>query len=345
MKRFGVGRAGLTALLVGSVCVVGACKVDRDSLMPQVGDYVFRVTLPATSGAGLPSGSMTISRLVLTPTGNRAAELTISINELATLSGGVYQAWLWSLETGEIIPAVGIYNTLSGGVAIDTSISSTFNGGPGLRHRLVVHDSTLTSASDSVGFFTHVILTIQATGQTAPSAAKFLWAQFADQKGTPDVYSDDTRISPATQRFGTFSTEQKRAVLLYTLSGSGLGGYWGDEVRVEIRNLTVPPVGFFYEGWLGGAASNASLGPIVTPLEEGYASLRDLDTDPGLTQYVVEGKLVKSLQRSFASQLGINYYDYTDHFLVLTPKLRANSLPPGRVLAGFVPAAVRARRP
>lgn len=346
MKVFDVGRTGLTAVLVaGSVAFVPACTVERDSLMPQVGDFVFRITLPATTGAGLPSGSTTINQTVTTPTGVRAAQLTISINELAPLSGGVYQAWLWSFETGEIVPAVGVYNTLSGGVAIDTFITSTFNGGPGLRHRIVVHDSTLTSPSDSVGFFTHVIVTIQAAGDVVPSAAKFLSAQYADQKGTPDDYSDDTRTSPATQRFGTFSTQEKKELLRYAVSGSGQGGYWGDEVRVEIRNLTAPPVGFFYEGWLREASSSASLGSIVAPVEAGYASLRDLDTDPALAQFVVEGKLVKSVQRSFASELGINFYDYTDHYLVLAPKLRANSLPPGIVLAGFVPEGVRARRP
>jgi len=73
---------------------------------------------------------------------------------------------------------------------------------------------------------------------------------------------------------------------------TGTGGAREDEVSIDITNLPLPPVGFYYEGWLtgvsGGTINTLSLGPIIS-LPPDTVSLFDADIDSDLPGVTVTG--------------------------------------------------------
>ncbi len=144
--------------------------------------------------------------------------------------------------------------------------------------------------SYSVGNFTDVFFTIESgTGAETPSNVTAIWAQYTDQGGTPLDFGDD-ESADATSLFGTFNAADAAASRIFSeadvVQSSGMGGVRDGEVSIDVRNLPLPPVGFYYEGWLVGPNGNAvSMGPITT-LPPDTVSLFDADINqslPGVT--------------------------------------------------------------
>lgn len=243
----------------------------------------------------------TIAELINAPGGaGRPDSVTLTIQGLDSLAGSArWQLWLANRDREPVtmIPGVGTYEKIqiiqeldpvTGEViserdsVVRTDLAtSTFEGQGGLfKHRITLTDADAT-ATDSVGFFTDAFLTVEATpGGVTPSEARAVWFNYTDQGGTPDNFFDDVSQS-GTLLFGTFnlsSPSLSRTVSADNfVQAQGLGGILGSAVSVDVFNLAIPPVGFYYEGWLTGPEGNVvSMGPLRSPPPESV-SLIDAD--------------------------------------------------------------------
>lgn len=312
---------------------------------------------------------LTIPQLIAAPGGaGRPDSITVTFQNLESLAGGQWQLWLSNRDESPvtIIPAVGTYekiqiirevDPITGEIISERDEiietvpgTSGFTGEAGLiKHRIVLSDAG-RGATDSVGFFTDAFLTLEPqAGATVPSAARVLWFQYTDQKGTPKNFFDDASKSGALL-FGTFDPEnpaKSRAFGSKDLAQSaGLGGVRDEEVSVEIRNLPRPPVGTFYEGWLVGPDGNAvSMGPI-TGLPPDTINFFDADVDPpplGVTATGIRfanARILLSSPADILSREGDQFVVRLDRFfLTLEPKIGAPTKSPTEVMLGPLPIA------
>jgi len=97
---------------------------------------------------------------------------------------------------------------------------------------------------------------------------------------------------------------------VFPARGSGVGGARGPEVSVDLRELSRPPIGFFYRGYVVNAVGD---GTMVDTLRSAWSrepsvsrvSLYDADVDAALPG--IAGLDIRSAQvRNCASGSGVN---------------------------------------
>jgi len=334
---------------------------------PQAFRFQIGQDFDATTGNAINNGyapfptAIPTRELVSLPSfSGRASTVSVEFLNIEPLAGSArWQGWLVNREAGAstFIPASGTYERVAivreydlvtgeilseeDSVLESTPQTSVFVGELSaqvegdeqeVKHRLVVSDASLGGA-DSVGFFTDVVLSLEPGGAaTTPSDATLAWFQYTDQNGTPSDFSDDV-IYEGDVEFGTFDATDpasSRLVAVVDFAQSrGLGGVRENEVSVEITNLPLPPVGYYYEGWLVGPNGNAvSLGPIKG-LPPDTVSLFDADIDqtlPSVTETGIRFVSVSAMLDSDAivSQLDEDFTVHlTTFFLTLEPKIGA----------------------
>jgi hypothetical protein len=316
----------------------------------QVGNDIDQSVAGINNGiAPLPSQAFTKGELLNSPCcAGRASELAFNFGGLSELSGSVYQVWLFNEETDAFLSPSGDWVATEG---VDTVASAsgtrTFNSQKTWTHTFRTSDAL---AGQPVGEYTHVFLSIESAEAAAASARQPLWAQYTDMAGSPQDPFDWSFISPANMSFGTFGSGDPTP---WSPSGLGQGGFWGetlgetDRLIVELRNLPIPPRGYYYEGWLvseGGTEVHA--GDLTAPFDEGFASLRDVDEDQSLSQHVRSDLIIRAVTRAFEENLGagVNLEDFDEYRLVLSPKARTAVRPPTTALGGLMPDPLRDRR-
>ncbi|HEX7092018.1 MAG TPA: hypothetical protein VF192_18010, partial [Longimicrobiales bacterium] len=309
--------------------------------------------------APFPPSRYTTEELVKAPSGEGGPDsMRIQVYHLDGLaSGSTYQAWLYNPGTGAIAsPSVDwvieeeIRELTDAGDVIITydtvgaGSGSTFpgQGGPGtFRHTLTV---ATRSGGPRVSEYTHFLISIESGGQAAtPSASIPVWRQFTDERGTPEDYFDDAYI-PGDISFGTFPLSGLPYV--FTPRGTGRADFHGGDLRVIAEQLSRPPVGYYYAGWLVNDETGAAvyLGPL-TSSPPGAQSLFDADVNPGLPGVTPDGILRAALTVT-ESSVGGKFYDYNAIRITLEPKSSPESVPaPSVVLGGPVPDPVLLQRP
>lgn len=284
----------------------------------------------------------------------RAREAMVMLSPLAELSGGSYQLWLYNEETSAILAATAVreaFEETEGGPSlVATDTVTTFNSDPSFSYTLTVNDGTL--GADTVGYFTHLLVSIQPSGATSLSEAIPIFSQYVDQAGTPADFNDDNIITDAALSFGSFDPGGDPYV--YAVAGVGRAGFYGDEVRVNYVNVPLPPAGYFYEGWLmEGSGAAVNLGPLTGPYPE-YVDLSDVATTTTPPDFVVEGVILQSTNRALASQQqpplidehdNPTWYGYATYHLTLSLLLGTAAMPPSTALGGVVPDRIVARKP
>ncbi|GEM_PF-404550 len=299
--------------------------------------------------------------LVSLPTfSGRASAVSAEFLNMEPLAGSArWQGWLVNREVGasSAIPATGTYERVAivreydpvtgeilseaDSVLESTPQTAVFVGELSaqvegneqeVKHRLVVTDVSLGGA-DSVGFFTDVVVSLEPGGAaTTPSDATLAWFQYTDQNGTPTDFSDDV-VFEGDVSFGTFDATDPASSRLVTVTdfmqSRGLGGVRENEVTIEITNLPLPPIGYYYEGWLVGPNGNAvSLGPIKG-LAPDTVSLFDADINQDLPSVTATGIRFASVSaildsEAIVSQLGEDFtVNLTTFYLTLEPKVGA----------------------
>ena len=275
--------------------------------------------------APFPPAPLTLQELIAAPGGAGAPD-SISIevfNAEALASGSAWAVWLMNIDLGTMTAATGTYQEVAIVREIDpitgeiisqvdsvlstTTDTHTFAGGlradvggtpQELKHVMAIGDASL-GGGDSPGNYTYVVVSLEASASaSAPSDAQTLWFQYTDQSGTPPDFSDDLFLAPGTLAFGTFDSADPTLSTTFgpgnMAQATGLGGLAdtpeGIFFNAEITNLPLPPVGWYYEGWLTNPVTGIrfSLGSIAA-LPPDTTSLFDADIDQDLPSVTPTG--------------------------------------------------------
>jgi hypothetical protein len=308
---------------------------------------------------------MTDPELVAAPGGaGRPDSITVEFRNLEALAGGAqWRAWLVNRAempptmspanaTYERVAIIREINDITGEIESETdSVLETIPDQPGfvgqlratvpqqptpqeVKHRLIVSDATTGGGDGAVGFFTDLVLTPEPSGASMPSNRMAVWCEYTDQAGTPQNFFDDVTAA-CSLNFGHFDPADASATRTFTsadfIQSAGFGGVLDsrtgtvNEVSVDLRNLPLPPQGFYYEGWLVHQNGNAtSMGPITAALPD-TTSLFDADIDQDLPGVTATG-IRFSNARVVLGDPGLvtnGTANFTTFMLTLEPKLGA----------------------
>ncbi len=283
-----------------------------------------------------------------------ASEVTLTVSSAAELTG-VYQVWLINTVTGELAAAIGDYEATipgdTGDVVVDSGMGvSTFQGGDDRTIRFTISDATQGS---SVGAFTHSFVSIEGSQATVPSESQPLWAQFIEvDEADPANAFEFSFNTPAVLDFGTFNTGE--GPVAFGFSGFGRGAFTGEEFgvadlfRARYRNLSLPPVGYFYEGFFqrvedGEIAADVSIGDLTTEFAEGFLSLRDVDVDQTISTQISPTTIIESAHRATVGDVSAPFETFDEFRLRLRPKAAATATGGATFLLGTVPEPLKAR--
>ena len=302
-----------------------------------------------------PTEAATDAELLAGPGGfGRASEVNLTATNLTPLSG-VYQVWLLNQETGDLLSPTGditITNEDDMGMEVIVSQSSgnTFNPtDPTDQVTFVTSDAIQGSP---IGNFTHIFVSIEGAAAGTPSAAQPLWGQFTDMAGMPEAPLAWTFIDAFAMPFGTF--DLAAAPVPFAVAGFGQGAFTGTELgtadlfRARFRNLTLPPVGYYYEGFMrriedGEVVVDVSTGDLTTEFAEGFASLRDVDVDRSISTQLSPTSIIESANRATLGEVGSPFETFDDFLLRLRPKLAATATSGAIALQGTLPETLKAR--
>lgn len=336
-----------------------------------------------------PTAAYTLGQLIGAPGGaGRPDSITVDILKAEpTAASAVWQAWLVNRDEEPVtaVPATATYQRVAivreihevtgeiisekDSVLEATPQTSNFQGEliadlggdvgeQEIKHRLIISDATVGGGSGP-GFFTDVVVTLEeSAGATTPSQAMALWHQYTDQGGTPANYFDDSSAG-GTLVFGHFDPDDPTASTTFTeadiAQASGVGGvvavtHDSVEVSVEMKNLPLPPVGYYYEGWLVGPNGNTfSFGPIRA-LPPDTTSLFHADTAttlPSVTptgiRYAVARGIIH-LDAVIGEEGGEFTINLTNFYLTLEPKVGAAPKNIADIEVGLLPTEAMIRR-
>jgi hypothetical protein len=310
--------------------------------------------------APFPTEALTVPEILATPAGfGRPDSVSVTFNQLEELVGGAeYQAWLVNPGTGAFVPALGTYDKLKivaerdpitgevvatrdSVVETTTGISSFIGGdqaddiGIGFRHRLTVSDATLPGgATDSVGFYTYLLLTIAESPNLAnlPDSRPW-WVWYTDQKGTPEDVRDDEFFPDTLTSFGNFDLTNPAASRLYSGQGQGQAGFREDEFIAELTRLSRPPVGFELVGWLMSEDGTTYQLPDISGPPPDRVDLSNADVED-VSGIITDNGILEAYFRGFQENLaGATWYDANPP----TPTCEADEMVnPDRAATGLV---------
>lgn len=286
--------------------------------------------------------------------------VTVRVYHLDGLEGKVYHAWLYSNLTGEVAPAPGNWVveeeirkvTDAGDVIIEydtvatasgSAVMAGAGGGGVFRHTFRTSDALLNG--DFIHRYTHVLISIESgQGASRPSAEIPVWRQFADKRGTETDYFDDAFL-PGPVAFGTFRMDG--LPYIFGPRGTARADFHGGNLRIIAEQLSRPPVGYYYAGWLFNDNTGAAvyLGPLTSE-PPGAQSLFDADVSTELPGVTSDGIVRAALTAVESSLGGGRFYNYNAIRITLEPKASPESVPaPTVILAGPVPDPVLQQRP
>lgn len=299
---FDLPRYNYVVIVEGTGTAVDPVPAGAHVMRFQVGVDIDASGVPINNGlAPLAAAAADTAALIAAPGGaGRPDSLTFVFQNLDALAGTArWQLWLANRDRSpvtfasasgtyeriqiiqELDPVTGEVVSQRDSVVETIPGTSTFVGQGGLfKHRMIVSDAG-AGAADSVGLYTDAILTVELQpGGSTPSLARGLFFRYTNQAGTPDNYFDDVSTG-GTLAFGSFdpANPSQARVLAPTnfAQAQGLGGILGSEVSVDVFNLPIPPVGYYYEGWLlGPGGDSISMGPLRAPPPD-TVSLIDAD--------------------------------------------------------------------
>lgn len=341
--------------------VLGNVLLDRPLVRRQVAPDLTLDGSAVTNNAmaPFPVARATTQQLLAGPGFAGAPDsVTVQVYHLDGLEGKVYHAWLYSNLTGEFAPALGNWTveeeirtlTDAGDVIIEYDTVNTASGsavmagagGAGV-YRHTFHTSDALLNGDFIHRYTHVLISIESgPGASQPSAEIPIWRQFADKRGTDTDYFDDAFL-PGPVAFGTFRPGQ--LPYIFTPRGNGRADFHGGNLRIIAEQLSRPPMGYYYAGWLfnDDTGDAVYLGPL-TSSPPGAQSLFDADVNTGLPGVTTDG-IVRAALTVTESSLGGKFYDYNAIRITLEPKSSPESVPaPSVIMAGPVPDPVLLQR-
>lgn len=338
-KRAGSPWRGRRVVALAAVLALApaACSSDRQDLVSTVGDVILRFNISTDLTGGNPAGTFAAKA----GAAGTADTITLTVRNLAALNG-VYQVWLLNAATGQVASPVGEWvatepDANGDPVQVGSGQGRSFNAGS---KRTITFTTNSALAGMDLGQTTHVFLSIESAEASAPSTAQPLWGRHTGADGTP---------ASGNLSFGTFDLGDEPV----TFGGSpfGEGAFTGAEfgrtdlLRVRFRNLPLPPIGYFYEGYLrtDDGATETSTGELTTEFAEGFRSLRDVDVDRSISSQIAPTRIIEAAIRATLADVGgTEFYVFDEFVLKLRPKISTES-GPTVVVGGTVPDGVKAR--
>jgi hypothetical protein len=357
-SRLHFGRAALVALLASSTFL--ACETSLTELTDSVGPIAFNFAVGPDAN-GLPTGSVAIG----------GGAVTLTLSNLRALSSGQYQFWVLGRDAQNLDVPVQAFGTIMEfflvGVGTDpitgdsifetdsTAISDVNTGGYlGTDDPVVTSVRvTLDSLADNTDPTTYhaVFVTMESAAASTPGAARFLWRRIGVGGAGSMLFgnfggSDVVNVqSPRDYVFGP--------------RGGGTGGARGAELSVDFRELSRPPVGFLYRGYVTTVLGE---GVVVDELRSAWSrdstisrvSMIDADVDDALPG-VTGGEIRAAQIRNCAAGSGVNncqntmdlpvdgtFVGYESFQLKLEPKNGAGMIRRKSVtLTGVLPGPVK----
>jgi hypothetical protein len=217
-------------------------------------------------------------------------------------AGSAYHFWAVDTVSGAFTPVAGNWYLINEAlVVVDSAlnVSSIHGGGEiGFVNRFEVTTATFTGALVD---YNQILVTIDAAGATQPTGVVFMSAVFQPVPAIPDA------ALTGTLRFSNQPT--------FAFTGAGVAHFFGDELRVLVNNLRVPPRGYFYEVFLVNESTGAarSLGPLT---DSQGNSLRDADVNLSAGTFIGSAMLVVDQSQ----QADLYWGDYTAVYVTLSSK-------------------------
>lgn len=372
---------------VAAIFALAACEGERTNITDVVGEpsYDFRFTAGTQKGLPRTGG---LDRVFVSGTGGarQVDTVRVAFRGLKSIGSGVYQAWLINPATQAApVAAVGRLSVIQVDTITDVpvldsdtllldsgSARSIFSGYAMPAASRVTVTLNLTAASTGVSLrdYTHVMLSMEAgTGATTPSARSPLWVRYGDQKGTPTDYSDDVFTTRPAAVLGNISPTAG-VTYTYAVGGRGLGGFRGEELSVDLNDLSRPPNGYYYKGWLvdvnSGPNGTDTVYVAIDTLRSPYpdrVSLFNADSAEVTPEVVAAPHVIRAGQvRNLAGTMGLDvnqpcnpqdptrgvcpFYHWELFMVTMEPK-GSDASDPGPSIAFVVatPSVVRSGRP
>lgn len=330
-------RAALGAVLV--LGAVAACEQDDISgPVTQIGPPLLDMELAPAASAPFGGNSITIS--------DTEDTLAVRLSNLpAPPAGTVYQVILVDsagtgtnalVATGDLIVSTENIRPIDpDNSVIDVVEDTTLATDVLVPSRSdAVMDFLITDASigANIAAYTHVIV---AVSEAPATGAITLGAD--EQRG----FLSRRLTSDGSLAAGTWSINSalRRS---YSIQGTGVSAFVGDDLRATFERLLRPPEGFHYVAWLVDERTgiNLRLGGLLTPVPENRP-LDDADTESG--SFLTDVAIVNSQLRAPVDVAD----NYTRFVLTLEPKGAGGMAraPRTEVLQGAVPTSVASRHP
>ena len=333
----------LTAALAASAALVlAACQADRiPGPSMRIGEPVFDMTLAPAGNADFPKVS---SQRVTEAAARDTIEFTVDALP-PTGAGTTYVIMLVDSATGRTAAVTSrLIRTVRSRrpVTRDSSVATTrvdTSSAPQFSVGDTATTMAIRIANPAIPSYTHVVLRTSGEGSTplGIGASRTGFLSFR--------YHAGSTYAVASSVFGSFAAATLDRLPFVVSALVGGASFWGDQVRISLRNLTRPPAGFRYAAWMVDARTGVAtrLGGLLAPVPD-YKRLDDADL--GFGEWYTRDGITDAQVRGDMKALGIVPQDFT--FLALTIEPYGGSAPPARpgtsyVLSAAIPSSVMSR--
>ena len=344
-------RAALLFAAFATLAAAACAKDDISGPAEQVGPPLLDIEIQPAGAPAFPAGSFTLN--------TRRDTMTLTLRNLPPLpAGSAYQVLLvdsatsGSASANNAIPATGrlirsdsstrpVTRDSSVGVVRRDTVAATSRVDTGGTLRSFTLRITNASINDDIAKYSHVVVVVTTSPATAatrfdPATRRgFLWARYRNAGVTPVAFA-----STGTLTFGSFSITSAMR-LAFSIQGTAIGAFYGDQFRANFSKLIRPPEGFQYVAWLldERTGKQLRLGGLETPVPERRSLVNsDVETGSSLTDVAI-----------FAAQLRapVDTADnYTRFVLLLEPKAGPAAVAGGaEAFAAPIPVSVSSRHP
>ncbi len=327
---------------VGAAFVLAACQTDPISGPSKiVGEPMLDMVFGPAGNSAFP----VISGQRITAATARDT-IEFSVSSLPPTGAGVtYQIVLVDTATGTTTaPSSRIIRTVRGrrpvnrdsSVAtarVDTSTAAQFS--------IADTATTLTIriANTAIPNFTHVLLRASGEGSVPATigSGRTGFLQFRYRTGT--TYAVQSSV------FGSFALATANRLPFSVSAFVVNANFWGDQIRLSVRNMIRPPAGFRYAAWLVDERTGTAtrVGGILSPVPENQPLD---DADLGTGKWYTSVGIIEAQVRGDMKALNVKPQDYS--FLTLALEPYGGTATPTRpgtsyVLSATVPNSVASR--
>jgi len=322
---------------------LAACQSDRTSGLSHVyGDPLLDVALGPASNAAFP----TITNARITAAAARDT-IEFTVNNLPPVGiANAYQIALTDSATGNTIAAFArIVRTVRSRrpVGRDSSvIVATIDTSFGAQFYVLDTATTIAIriANANLPNYTHVLLRTGGEG-----AIPFLLGAATRTAFLSFRYRSGAAYAVQSAVLGSWATSSAARVPFNAAATVVDASFWGEQVRIDLRNLTRPPAGFRYAVWLVDDRTGTAtrLSGLIAPLPDN----RSLDdADVGNAPWYTATMIPEARVRADMGALGVVPQDFTMLAVVLEPY--GGYAPPSRpgtsyVLSAAMPSSVASR--